>query len=196
MIVKPLTKRERLRHARAKPSESVVAIGRPSTRTRYVRGGSIEAADAFARAAFGSMLDRSGEPPILHARRVAARLTDGTRVEKAAALCHDVIEDTAATCADLRRGGVHSDAIEVVFILTRATGEVYRAYIGRIIDSGNVSAMRVKLADLYDNMSPSRLGRLPEKERGIVLRYQWAASRIRAALTEEQRAGIVEGELE
>ena len=58
--------------------------------------------------------------------------------------------------------------------------------------------MRVKLADLYDNMSPSRIQGLAPHERGLRHRFAKDAERIGRALVElgdTQIAQVVRGEL-
>jgi hypothetical protein len=71
-----------------------------------------------------------------------------------------------------------------VDLLTRRKpqGESHRAYLQRIVASRNPKALRVKLADIYDNMSPARTRSLPPHERGLRHRFARDAERISAAL--------------
>jgi hypothetical protein len=52
------------------------------------------------------------------------------------------------------------------------------------VSSRNVKALRVKLADVCDNMSPARTRSLPEHERGMKHRFARDAARVEAALHE------------
>jgi (p)ppGpp synthase/HD superfamily hydrolase len=144
--------------------------------------------------------DKSGRPYYLHPLRVAMRLASCTPEERHAALLHDVVEDTAVTLDDLREMGYGEEVLALVDLLTRRkpTGESHKQYIERLVSSGNVKALRVKLADVYDNMSPARTRSLPPHERGMRHRFAKDANRVKAALTalgDELAPTIVEGEL-
>jgi (p)ppGpp synthase/HD superfamily hydrolase len=68
-----------------------------------------------------------------------------------AAYLHDVLEDTQVTANDLLGIGVPSDVVDIVELLTKDKNLRYFQNIARIIDSGNIKAMKVKLADNYSN---------------------------------------------
>jgi (p)ppGpp synthase/HD superfamily hydrolase len=138
------------------------------------------------RKAHEGQLDKSGRPYYLHPLRVAIRLAQCTAAERHAALLHDVVEDTSVTLADLQAIGYSDQIIQLIDLLTRRKpqGETHRQYLERIASSGNAQALRVKLADLYDNMSPARTRSLPPHERGLRHRFARDAERIAAALTE------------
>jgi (p)ppGpp synthase/HD superfamily hydrolase len=143
-------------------------------------GDSIE----IMRKAHEGQIDKSGRPYYLHPLRVTMRLARGTSAERHAALLHDVVEDTTLTLQDLRALGYSERVLELVDILTRRkpSGESHRAYLERIVASGDREALRVKLADLYDNMSPARSRSLPPHERGLRHRFARDAERLLAAL--------------
>jgi hypothetical protein len=66
------------------------------------------------------------------------------------------------------------------------------------VKSRNPQALRVKLADLYDNLSPARNRSLPRDVRGIRHRFAKDVQRVVAALNElgdELHGTIVEGDL-
>lgn len=69
---------------------------------------------------------------------------------------HDVLEDSDMTVSDLRSEGFSEDVLAALGALTRRDGEDYMDFIRRL--SSNPLAVRVKLADLEDNMDISRLG--------------------------------------
>jgi (p)ppGpp synthase/HD superfamily hydrolase len=136
------------------------------------------------RKAHEGQMDKSGRPYYLHPMRVAMRLMQCSGVERHAALLHDVVEDTSVTLSDLRVLGYSEEIVELVDLLSRRKdqGETHRQYIERIVSSGNRGALRVKLADVYDNMSPSRTRALPPHERGLRHRFARDAECIAAAL--------------
>ena len=138
------------------------------------------------RRAHEGQIDKSGRPYYLHPLRVAMRLAHCSAYERHAALLHDVVEDTAVTLQELRDLGYGEDVLELVDLLTRRkpAGESHNEYIERLVSSRNVKALRVKLADVYDNMSPARTRSLPAHERGIKHRFARDAARVEAALRE------------
>ena len=152
------------------------------------------------RLAHEGQIDKSGRPYYLHPLRVAMRLASCTPAERHAALLHDVVEDTPVTLPGLRAMGYGEEVLELVDLLTRRKpeGESHQAYLDRIVQSGNVKALRVKLADVYDNMSPARTRSLPPHERGMRHRFARDAERVEAALRElgdELWPRIIKGEL-
>lgn len=152
------------------------------------------------RRAHEGQIDKCGRPYYLHPLRVAMRLAQCSSAERHAALLHDVVEDTLLTLANLQELGYSTDVIGLVDLLTRRLpdGETHNAYVARIITSGSVQALRVKLADVYDNMSPARAGGLPAHQRGMRHRFARDAERIEAALLalgDELHKTIVRGDL-
>jgi (p)ppGpp synthase/HD superfamily hydrolase len=129
-------------------------------------------------------IDKSGRPYYLHPLRVAMRLANCTPEERHAALLHDVVEDTAVTLDDLREMGYSDEVLALVDLLTRRkrAGESHKQYVERLVTSGNAKALRVKLADVYDNMSPARTRSLPSHERGMRHRFARDAERVLEAL--------------
>ena len=119
----------------------------------------LERAEAFAREAHAGQVDKAGEDYSGHLERVAARMEeDGAR---AVAWLHDVIEDTTADAAMLRKAGFADDVIGDVESLTRRTAEPYSGYIERLRTTGSERAVAVKLADLADHLEhrPEVIGR-------------------------------------
>lgn len=110
---------------------------------------------AFAAACIAhcGQIDKAGEPYIRHPLIVASQMPD--ELTTAAALLHDVIEDTAYTAENLLSIGIPQSVINVVLVLTRRDGESYFEYIDRI--KTNEAARCVKLADLRHNSDLSRL---------------------------------------
>jgi len=152
------------------------------------------------RAAHEGQIDKSGRPYWLHPLRVAMRLMQCTPEERHAALLHDVVEDTRVTLENLREMGYGEEVLELVNLLTRRKpeGESHKQYVERIVASGNAKALRVKLADVYDNMSPARTRALPRDVRGMRHRFAKDTERVLEALRalgDELHATIPQGDL-
>lgn len=141
-------------------------------------------------------VDKSGVPYINHPVRVMLRLGPGAPIEAMhAALLHDVIEDTGVQRSDLEAMGYSDDVLDIVDLVTRKPEENYRSFIYRIIGSGNRLAMRVKLADLFDNADPERAKSAPEEvraqiEKMIQDRYKPAIAMLKQVLGSEAEVMI------
>lgn len=84
------------------------------------------------------------------------------------ALLHDVVEDTDVTVGSIR-DGFGDDVADAVSLLTRPRDVTYAEYVRSIADSGNDVAIRVKMADLTQNMNLSRLPVVTEADKGRVM---------------------------
>lgn len=109
----------------------------------------------LAKKAHAGQVDKGGQPYFRHPLRVAQSFHDPKL--RAAALLHDVLEDSEMTVKSLLDAGIDVEIVEIVKILTRRSGESYDQYINRV--ALNAKATLIKLADLDHNMD---LGRLPE----------------------------------
>lgn len=131
--------------------------------------------------------DKGGHAYITHPLRVMKTiLSKGYPEEDAiAAVLHDTVEDTDLTIQEVERDfGKH--VADTVALLSKLPGESYDKFIDRIIASGNKSAMRVKLADLTDNMDVKRLAAEPTaKDHERLTKYQKAYQRLIEALGED-----------
>ncbi|ETR65831.1 MAG: GTP pyrophosphokinase [Candidatus Magnetoglobus multicellularis str. Araruama] len=103
--------------------------------------------------------DKGNQPYILHPLRLMKKMDSD--ITKAAALLHDVLEDSDMDVADLANQGIDADIIEIVKLLTKNTHESYETYIDRI--STNSIATKIKIADLEDNMNILRLDSIDQK---------------------------------
>lgn len=123
--------------------------------------------------------DKNGRPYIEHLDAVALGTQVFTTDEEviAAALLHDIVEDTDMTFAELLREGASRRQVKIVRALTKTAGEVQANYLNRVIAAGE-DAMRVKLADLLHNTRPDRLAELPVYTRERLLKkYQPSIAR-------------------
>ena len=76
-----------------------------------------------------------------------------TNAEKCVGFLHDVVEDTDWTFDDLRDEELPEEIIEALQLCTHRDGQEYYDYVQRIIDSGNMTAIHVKLNDLHHNIA-------------------------------------------
>jgi len=120
----------------------------------------IEKAIEIALNAHVDQKDRYGQPYILHPLRVMMKVDD--EKEKVAAILHDVIEDSDYEYQDLCDKGFPPEIIEAVVCLSKQDGEEYIEYIKRAIS--NPISIKVKLADLEDNMDIRRIDVLQERD--------------------------------
>lgn len=91
----------------------------------------------------------------------------------AAALLHDVIEDSEFTDADLLERGIPQAVIDVVHKVTRRDDQSPDDYYAEI--SRDPDATAVKLADLGENTDPRRLSQLQaETQAKLVVKYTQA----------------------
>ena len=112
--------------------------------------------------------DRYGEPYILHPLRVMMKMN--TREEKITAVLHDIIEDTDMTLDELRKKGFPENILTAIDCLSKREGEEYEAYIERA--RSNPIALRVKIADLEDNMDLRRIKTMTLKDVDRLSKYR------------------------
>ena len=103
-------------------------------------------------------------------------------VAYAAALLHDVVEDTKFSLADLKEMGYPEDVIAAVGLLTKDKSQSYESNIKRIISSGDKNAMMVKYSDNFVNFSGDKSS-WPEKKRlDSQKKYAWSLNTLGAKL--------------
>jgi (p)ppGpp synthase/HD superfamily hydrolase len=119
----------------------------------------VEKAIKFAVDAHAGVLDKGGQPYILHPLRVLimAQQLGLDEVAQAIAVLHDVVEDTSVTLEDIEREfGVRvRDGVDA---LTRRyyfpDSETYMQFVARAAQ--NADARKIKPIDNADNMRPER----------------------------------------
>lgn len=119
--------------------------------------------------------DKAGAPYILHPLRVMLHME--TEEQMMVAVLHDVVEDSHWTLIDLQREGFPEQVIEAVDHLSRRDSETYDEFIDRI--KGSMLAIKVKLADLEDNMDLRRICNLTDKEKERMIKYHSAWIRLK-----------------
>lgn len=109
-----------------------------------------------------TQVDKGGNAYSFHALAVAAIvLAEGGSTEQvAAALCHDVVEDTECSFEDLRSlVGLSDSIVDMVDSMTKRPSESADQYICRL--KKNKNAILLKRADILHNMDLDRLNREP-----------------------------------
>jgi len=115
---------------------------------------------SLAATAFSGKVDKAGKPYILHLIRVMMAVPDQL---KPAAVLHDIIEDCSEySLHHLYNKGFSKRTVETIHCLTHRINESYEQYIARV--SFKVDAIKIKIADLEDNMDLSRLDNPTEQD--------------------------------
>jgi (p)ppGpp synthase/HD superfamily hydrolase len=131
----------------------------------------VELAGRLAADAHAGQVDKAGKPYVEHVRRVAGYVDPSDSQAVAAALLHDVLEDTFTTPARLLEQQVPAVVVEAVQLLTRKPQQLAADYYRDI--RAHALAREVKLADLADNTDPDRLAQLPDALR-VRLMHKYA----------------------
>jgi (p)ppGpp synthase/HD superfamily hydrolase len=131
---------------------------------------SLEKAIEIAARAHAGVPDKNGQPYILHPLRVMLGVEGN--MARIVAVLHDVVEDTDLTFEDIAAEGFSPDVMDALKLVTHQSGQSYADYV--IACQANAAARQVKLSDLRDNASLSRIllrpDRLP-KDSARVMRY-------------------------
>ena len=136
----------------------------------------LEKAIQCAVKAHAGQKDKAGAPYILHPLRIMMKMD--SQAGMIAAMLHDVVEDSSVTLADLRAEGFSDEVIAAVDHLTRREGEAYEIFINRL--RHNPLAVKVKLADLEDNMDIRRIENVTERDIERIQKYQTAWEKLSA----------------
>ena len=126
----------------------------------------------LAYQAHSGQFDRMGLPYNFHPFHLAEQMDD--EISTAAALLHDVVEDTGWTLEDLAREGFPDTVVTAVDLLTHSPEVSYEDYIQRIKTSQNPAALKVKVADLKHNSDVSRLNPVTPEDQERMKKYHKA----------------------
>lgn len=113
----------------------------------------LEDAIIIAAQAHRGQKDKKGVTYILHPLRLMLRMQ--SEVEMMVAVLHDALEDTDLTIDQLQDKDFPQEVLKAVECLTRKDNESYDKFIERV--RTNPTALRVKVADLEDNMDIKRI---------------------------------------
>ena len=128
----------------------------------------------LAHQAHAQQVDKGGQPYINHPLRVMAKME--TLQEKIVAVLHDVVEDSDLTLEDLLVQGFPADIVDSIAALTKIAGEEYETYLQRVME--NAIALRVKIADMTDNLDISRIPHPTAKDWQRLNKYQQILPRL------------------
>ena len=144
---------------------------------------SLEDAISLAAEAHRRKKDKAKAPYILHPLRVMLRME--TETDRIIAVLHDVVEDTSVTLWDLQIAGYSAEIVDAVKYLTKAKEEEYEDFIERI--KGNTLAIKIKIADLEDNLNFERIKEPGEDDLKRYEKYRRALAVLRKAQFSETK---------
>ena len=130
----------------------------------------LEKAIRIAAQAHERQRDKAGAPYILHPLRVMMKMA--TEAEQITAVLHDVVEDTDWTMEQLQQEGYNREILDALDCLARRDGEEYGDFIKRV--KQNPLSVKVKVADLEDNLNISRLKEVTEADAKRLEKYKQA----------------------
>ena len=136
----------------------------------------IEKALEIALEAHKGQVYKAGEPYILHPLRVMLKMED--EISMCTAILHDVLEDSDFTAQDLVNEGIPEEVVEAIKCLTKGKDEDYFEFIDRVKTTD--LAVKVKKADIEDNLNISRLPILTDKDIARIRKYREARERLRS----------------
>ena len=153
--------------------------------------------EVLVRRLFEGKTDKEGKTYVNHLLRVSEKMTsiDG----KVAGLLHDVVEDIeGVSFEDLSRLGIPDNIIEALELVTKESTtknltkqqklQKYNGEIDKIIESKNLLALGLKIADMSDNYDLNRLKNLPkEKQNWFKEKYEKNLEKLRKARREYDR---------
>ena len=117
---------------------------------------------------------RGDEPYVNHPMRVAHSCIAiwNDPYATVGGLLHDVLEDSAYNEDTLLMCSIPEEVINVVKLVTCKSNTSRKDYINNLLESGNVSALRVKLMDAIDNSTWTY------REEIVYRQKDWASKRI------------------
>ncbi|NIM48755.1 MAG: GTP pyrophosphokinase [Gemmatimonadales bacterium] len=130
----------------------------------------LERAIVIATRAHRAQHDKDGGPYIRHPLRLMLQMDSET--ERIVAVLHDVVKDTSWSLEELHSEGFRGQVLEALDALTPREDESYMDFVQRAGE--NNVARKVQIADLKDNMNPSRILSPTEENRRRLHRYQEA----------------------
>ena len=139
----------------------------------------LNTAIGIAKTAHSGQKDKAGKPYIDHSLRVMNNLE--TTEEKIVAVLHDVVEDTDITLDNLIAMGFPQSIIKAIDAITKRPEENDESYFARV--KSNHLALRVKIADMQDNMDIKRIENPTQKDYQRLAKYQLIYPQLLAKLT-------------
>lgn len=145
----------------------------------------LERAIGIAVSAHAGQTQRNGDPYVLHPLRVMLALSQGPGAPagdeldslRIVAVLHDVVEDTDWTFDQLRDEGFSDEVLTALDSVTKRDGEDYADFVER--SAAHPLGLRVKLADLEDNLDVRRLPTWKDKDGKRLEKYLKAWRRLK-----------------
>lgn len=128
----------------------------------------LERAIEIAKKMHKNQTDKAGKPYIEHCLRVMKDLN--TTEDKIVGVLHDSIEDTNLTIEDLKANGFREPILAGILAITKQENESYENYLERV--RSNPIALKVKIADMKDNMNINRIKNPTEKDYRRLAKYR------------------------
>lgn len=133
---------------------------------------------ALAKQAHQGQVDKAGKPYIEHPLRVMQGMDSD--VGRIVGVLHDAIEDSDLTLDQLVEAGFGGHIVAAIDAITKREGEAYETYLDRVI--ANPIALRVKIADMSDNMNIARIAEPTPKDWQRLEKYREILPKLQAAL--------------
>ena len=111
---------------------------------------------------FKNDIDKGGNSYLLHLLYVYSGVK--SKEEKTIAMLYEILEEKEVSSEDLIEVGFSENIVNDVLILTKDKSISYEEYIDNIIENGSIESIRVKLADLDNNMDITRIKNPTEKD--------------------------------
>lgn len=135
---------------------------------------------------FKNDIDKGGNSYLLHLLYVYSGVN--SKEEKTVAFLHDILEEKEVTSSDLIEVGFSEKIVNDVLILTKDKNVSYEEYIDNIIENGSIESIRVKLADLENNMDLTRIKNPKEADHNrINNKYVPAYKKLKKRLEEMEK---------
>lgn len=146
----------------------------------YLSEDLLATAIAIARQCHAQQWDKAGQPYIDHPLRVMK--AGQTLAEKIVGVLHDTVEDSELTLTELAEAGFPEEIVMAIEAITKRQHEPYDHYLDRVM--ANPIALRVKIADMTDNMDISRIAHPTDKDWARLNKYERILPRLQQRLRE------------
>jgi len=138
----------------------------------------LERAIQIAVEAHAGVLDKGGNPYLLHPLRVMFSLH--TEPERIVGVLHDVVEDSEWTFEDLAEEGFSEEILLALKSVTKTSdSEDYELFVERA--KQNPIGRKVKIADITDNLDVKRIADITEKDVKRLIKYKQALAVLTAS---------------
>lgn len=119
---------------------------------------------------FKGKRDIAGKPYIEHLIAVSEQME--TEEDKVVALLHDIIEDTDISFKELNETIPFVLIARILLLTHDKRNDSYDLYIDNIVNSGDINAIKIKMADLWHNMDLNRLQKIDSNDLARFLKYR------------------------